>query len=335
LDQAIVYPAITNARDAVHFIFTEEDWRKLYESDKECFMFICHKPRNELPKEVLEYIKWGEPTCPECGKRLTVAGDVFKCEDGHSVPVGAKCVTGLRGSRGGGRLACETESAKVRAKTSKEFYGWYDLGNVETALIFAVYQARYKTRFILCKFPVAVYHALIALLPKPETLLTNGQIRAALAYLNSSFTQYYVETRGRYIAKGPIGFEVNIAREMPILDVRRLSKGQIAEVATLFDKLESESRRIGGASEKGQLEKLKPIIYEIDKTLAKLLDIPEEAVKLVEEQVDMLVERRVAGSKEERRESVRGESEVKLKPPRRRRRTEPQSNSTPLDHFIT
>lgn len=333
-DQAIVYPAITNARDAVHFTFTEEDWRKLYEGDKECFMFICHKPRNELPKEVLEYIKWGEPTCPECGKRLTAAGGVFKCEDGHEVPVEAKCVTGLRGSRGGGRFACDTESAKVRAKT-KKFYGWYDLGEVEPATIFAVYQAWCKTRFMRCLFPVAMYHALVALILKPELSLTDEQLKALLAYLNSSFSQHYIETKGRRSGGGIIALEVNIAREMPILDVRRLSKGQTAELASLFDKLESESRRIGGASEKEQLAKLKPIVHEIDRTLAKLLDIPEEAVKIVEEQVDMLVERRVAGSKEERRESVRGESEAKLKPPRRRRRAEPRSNSTPLDRFLT
>jgi type I restriction-modification system DNA methylase subunit len=334
LDQAIVYPAITSARDPVYFTFTEDDWKGLYDRDKECLMFICHKPKNKLPKEVLEYIRWGEPVCPECGKGLTMAGNVFRCENEHSVPLEDKCVTGLRGSRGGGRLACDTESAKVRAK-NKKFYGWYDLGGVEPAPLFAIRQARYKTRFMLCRFPVAMYDALIALIPKPEASLTDGQIKALLAYLNSSLTQYYIETRGRYIAKGPIGLEVDMVREMPILDVRKLPDGLVAELASLFDRLEAEARRIGGASEKEQLEKLKPIIYEIDRTLAKLLDIPEEAVKIFEEQVDMLVERRVAGSKEERRESVRGESEVKLKPPRRRRRTEPQSNSTPLDHFIT
>jgi type I restriction-modification system DNA methylase subunit len=334
LDQAIVYPAITSARDAVYFTFTEDDWRELYGSDKECFMFICHKPRNELPEEVLEYIRWGEPICPECGKELTAAGDTFKCERGHLVPLGAKCITELRGTRGGGRLACETESAKVRARMLKEFYGWYDLGGVEPAPIFAIRQARYKTRFMLCRFPVAMYDALIALIPKPEASLTDGQIKALLAYLNSSLMQYYIETRGRYIAKGPIGLEVNMVREMPILDVRKLPNELVTELASLFDRLEAEARRIGGASRKEDLEKLKPVIQEVDRALAKLLDMPEDVVKSVEDQVDMLVERRIAGSKEERRESVRGEAEVKLKPPRRRRRTEAPPKAPPLDRFM-
>jgi len=334
LDQAIVYPAITSARDPVYFTFTEDDWKELYNRDKECFMFICHKPKSELPKEVLEYIRWGEPVCPECGKGLTIAGNVFKCENGHLVPLEAKCVTGLRGTRGGGRLACETESAKVRAEMPKEFRGWYDLGGVEPAPIFAIRQARYKTRFTLCKFPVAMYDALIAFIPKPKVSLTDEQVKALLAYLNSSFSQYYIETQGRYIAKGPIALEVNIARDMPILDVRRLSDEQIKALAEKFNRLESEARRIGGASEREQLEKLKPVIYEIDRVLAELLNIPEDVVKLVEDQVDMLVERRIAGSKEEKRESVRGETEVKLKPPRRRKKAETTPRSSPLDRFM-
>jgi hypothetical protein len=48
----------------------------------------------------------------------------------------------------------------------------------------------------------------------------------------------------------------------------------------------------------------------------------------------MLVERRIAGSKEEKRESVRGEAEVKLKPPRRRKKAETTPRSSPLERFM-
>ncbi|MEM1557825.1 MAG: N-6 DNA methylase [Thermoproteota archaeon] len=320
LDKAIVYPAITSARDPVYFTFTEDDWLKLYKEDRECYMFICHKPKDKLPREVLEYVKWGEPVCPDCGKRIIrTEDDVFVCEGNHKIPLEAKCITEIRGTRGGGRFANETESAKVRVHERKYFYGWYDLGGVEPASIFAVYQARYKTRFTLCGFPVAIYHALIALIPKPKASFNEDQLKALLAYLNSSFSQYYIETQGRYIAKGPIGLEINVARDMPIIDVRKLTSDQAIKLSLLFDKLESEARRIGGASEKDQIEKLKPTIYEVDRAVADILGLSEDVVRLLEDRVDILVERRVAGAKEEKREHVRGEAEVKVKPPRRTR----------------
>jgi type I restriction-modification system DNA methylase subunit len=335
LEKALIYPAITSARDTTHFTFTEEDWKRLFKEDRECLMFIGHEPRDRLPQEVLKYIKWGEPVCPQCGKRIERADDQFKCESGHIIPQAEKCTTALRGSRGGGRLACETESARVREREGKYFYGWYDLGGVISAPIFAIRQARYKTRFVWCRFPVAMYDALISFIPKGGLKLSEAQIKALLAYLNSSFSQYHVETRGRYIAKGPIGLEVSIAREMPVLDVRRLSNQQLESLASLFDKLEAEARRIGGASEREQVELLKPAINEIDRAVAEILGMPEAMVELVQKQVDMLIERRVAGSKEESIQSVRGESESRIRPPKRRRRTKSAPPASELlDRFM-
>jgi len=216
----------------------------------------------------------------------------------------------------------------------KEFYGWYDSGEMVRVPIFAIYHARYKTKFVFCEFPIVTSHQFITLIPKENIYLDVLRLKALLAYLNSSFTQYYIEIRGTPAAKGPIGLEVSIARDMPILDIRKLSDKAITELAALFDRLESEARHIGGASEREQLEKLKPVIFEIDKALAKLLNIPESVVKLIEDQVNMLVERRVTGGKEAMRESVKGETEVKLKPPRRHRSSE-STKHLPLDLFMT
>ncbi|MEM4847097.1 MAG: hypothetical protein QW794_05005 [Thermosphaera sp.] len=201
LEDAIIYPAITSARDAAYFTFTENDWRRLHHEGKDCYMFICHKPRSRLPSKIKRYVEWGEPICPLChGELRRGRGEYFTCNRGHRIPLADKCITRIRETRGGGRFASETESAKVR-EASREFYGWYDLGGVEPAPIFAIRQAWHKTRFIRCDFPVALYDALIALIPKVS--LTREQLNALLAYLNSSFMQYHVETHGRYIAKGP------------------------------------------------------------------------------------------------------------------------------------
>lgn len=235
-------------------------------TDNKCYMFVCHRSKDKLPKLIADYIKWGE----------------------------TECRTRIRGTRKGGRLASETEAAKTRAKEPKRFHGWYDLGGVIPASIFAIRQAWYKTRFTWCRFPVTMYDALIALAPKKSVSLDEAQTKALLAYLNSSFAQAYIETDGRKSLGGIIGFEVNIAREMPVLDVRKLNDKQLSSLAKLFDELEREARKIGGGSRREEIEKLKPKIYEIDRTVAALLGIRDEDVENVEAQVDLMVDRRVS-----------------------------------------
>lgn len=269
LKDALVYPAITSARQTNFFTFTEDDWKEMHKSDDRCYMFVCHKSREKLPKEVADYIRWGE----------------------------TECRTKLRGTRKGGRLASETEAAKTRAKEKKRFYGWYDLGGVITTPIYGTYQAWHKTRFTQCRFPVATYHALIHLVPKKGIFFTEIQIKALLAYLNSSFSQSYIESEGRKSPGGIIGFEINMAREMQVLDVKKLNDKQIKLLAELFDELEQRAREIGGASEKEQVKKLKPKIYEIDRAIATLLGIRDEDVKSIEAKVDAMVERRISAAK--------------------------------------
>ncbi|MGQ9788984.1 MAG: hypothetical protein ACUVQM_06790, partial [Candidatus Hadarchaeaceae archaeon] len=121
-----------------------------------------------------------------------------------------------------------------------------------------------------------------------------------LAYLNSSLAQVYVETKGRKSPGGIIGFEINIARKMPVLDVRKMSDKQLKSLAQLFDELEREARKIGGASTREQIEKLKPKIYKIDRAVAEILGIKDEDVTNFQRQVDLMVERRVSAAKKAR-----------------------------------
>jgi hypothetical protein len=276
-----VYPALTSARHAKYFTFTKADWEQLRRDDRECYMFICHKPLQELPSKIKNYINWGKTECRVSEKR------------------------------GGGVLCSEAAACRLRGKT-RGFYGWYDLGEVVEAPIFAIYQAWYKTRFVRSYFKVAMYHALISLIPK--VALPEEQIKALLAYLNSSLTQYYIETRGRRSGGGIIALEVNTAREMPILDVRRLPDDQVKALAKRFDELEAEARKIGGASEREQIEKLKPKIYGIDVEAGRILGMPEDVMRRIQESVETLIERRIRGAEEPTPEKVKGEETFKTRP---------------------
>jgi len=296
-----IYPALTSARHSEYFTFTKDDWEQLRHKDRECYMFVCHKPLHELPSKIKDYINWGKTECRVSEKR------------------------------GGGVLCNEATACRLREKT-RGFYGWHDLGEVVEAPIFAIYQARHKTRFVRSYFKVAMYHALISLIPK--VVLSEEQIKAMLAYLNSSFTQYYIECTGRYIAKGPIALEVNIAREMPIIDVRKLLDEQVKVLARKFDELEAEARKIGGASEREKIEKLKPKIYEIDVEVGKILDVPEDVIRQVQESVELLIKRRVSGAKESAPETVKGEEPFKVRPKKSTRRKEKvEENFRALSEF--
>jgi hypothetical protein len=98
------------------------------EAEKErciCYFFMCHEPREKLPKNVLDYIRWGE----------------------------TECRTMIRGTRGGGKICSQALACQAREKKKDLFYGWYDLGGVEKTPIMAIRQSRYKTRFIFQKYP--------------------------------------------------------------------------------------------------------------------------------------------------------------------------------------
>ena len=269
LKEALIYPAITSTRQTNFFTFTEEDWKGLYRTDEKCYMFVCHIPKKKLPKEIADYVRWGE----------------------------TECRTRIRGTRKGGRLASETEAAKARIKVPEYFYDWYDLGGVIPVPIIVPRRAWHKSRFTMCKFPIATDDSLECLVTKKDIFLNEIQVKAMLAFLNSSFAQLYIEINGIKSPGGVIGFEGFMAREMPSLDVRKLTDGQLSSLAKLFDELEREARKIGGASTKEQIEKLKLKIHEIDRAVAEILGVKKEDVRDVQRKVDLMVERRVSAAK--------------------------------------
>ncbi|MEM2819190.1 MAG: Eco57I restriction-modification methylase domain-containing protein, partial [Nitrososphaerota archaeon] len=282
-----VYPAITSARYVTNFIFSRRDWEDLRNRGADCYLFMCHKPRNKLPKNVRNYIEWGE----------------------------TRCRTQIRGTRGGGVPCHQALACRERERQKRYFYGWYDLGGVEKAPIMAIYQSRYKTRFILAEYPVVTYHAIITFIPKSE--LNELQLKALLAYLNSSFTQLYIESVGRTTgAVGPIGLEVKHAEEMPILDVRRLDQKDLELLASLFDELEAESRRLGGADKRENMMRLwDTIISEIDYKVAQVLGLPKELADGARALAKLMMERRLQRAQEARPQAIRGEEEYRARRP--------------------
>jgi len=261
---------------------------------------MCHEPREKLPKNVLDYIRWGE----------------------------TECRTMIRGTRGGGKICSQALACQAREKKKDLFYGWYDLGGVEKAPIMAIRQSRYKTRFIMQKFDVVTYDAIVTLIPKSE--LDDLELKALLAFLNSSFAQLYIETTGRTTgAVGPVSLEVKHTEEMPILNVKAPRQEDIELLASLFDGLEAEARRLGGADTMENIEKLwDTVIEKIDVEVASILGLPRELAKT-------MMKRRLQRAEEAAPEAIKGEEEPRLKPPKKPERQTSTDKNIPLDKFLS
>jgi hypothetical protein len=345
-------PAITRSQWVKAFVFTRSDWEELRRGGKDAYLFICHKPRGELPSEVAEYVRWGESD---------------------------ECRTMIRGTRGGGRRCSEAVACRAREEREarKWFYGWYDLGGYVPTPIMAIYQARYHPQFFLVKMPLATYHAIITFIPRVRVKVGNWvfnpgeyrdviegvndnveldevEVKALLAYLNSTFNWLWLEQNARYIAKGPLGLEVNIAERMPILNVKAIDRGKVEELARLFDELEAEARELmslkpaandppdeGEGEEEEEVggpklemfRRLRPIFKRIDTKIAEVLGIDVD-VDVLWDQAWEMMERRVKGAEREARPGAKPITEEKPSEGRRRGRRRRGGGSAPITSFF-
>lgn len=261
-----IHRALTSARYSRNFIYGIEDWEKTNKSGAASYFFMCHISRNSLPNNVLNYLKWGE----------------------------TECRTTIRGTRGGGAICSQAYTCRQRERWKNVFRGWYDLGGVVDTPIMAIYQSQYQTRFFLCKTPVVTYHAIVTFSQRPEANLSEIELKALLAILNSAFTNLYVESRGRATALGLIALEITQAKEIPIPDIKKLTKSAVNGLAESFDALEAKSRTIGGADTRKNLIKIRPELEEIDTRVARVLGLEERVARECRRLTLMLMERRIA-----------------------------------------
>jgi type I restriction-modification system DNA methylase subunit len=297
------YPALTSARYAKWFTFRKQDWDKLKKKGSPCYFFICHQSKEKLPENVLEYIRWGE----------------------------TECRTTIRGTRGGGKLCNQALACQAREKKKEQFYGWYDLGGVENAPIMMVYSSQYKTRFILVSMPLCIYANMMTFIPKKT--YNQDELKSLLSYLNSSFIQLYIESRGIATGGGIIQLNLKHGQDMPIMDFAKLKHEELDRLSSLFDELEDEARELGGADTHGNIEKIwDTIIEKIDIEITKILKLPKNLARRAKIMAKTMMERRLQRMEEAMPEAIKGEETQKIRPPKKTEKV--KEKITPLDNFI-
>jgi hypothetical protein len=239
-------------------------------------------------------------------------------------------------------------------------HGWYDLGGVVEAPIYIARGSRYWIRFVLAKYRCALDDRVLALIPKREVNFEEVELKALLAYLNSSFTQLQAEVMGR-TAGGVALLELDVKplSDFAILDVKRLPREDLEELARLFDELEDEARKLGGADavenvfgsdlakdltgredvQDGIQGLFNTVIKKIDEKVAAILEA-EALVEPVRTLVVELARRRLARAAEAKPGALKGSEELLHRPKRKgskrkgkKGRGDEAEPSTRLDDF--
>ena len=236
-------PVLVRSRYSKSFTFTQDDWKRLKNAGKPCYAFVCHKPRNSLPQRVKEFIRWGETT------------ELVRVKSGEEP-----------------KTAIESMASISREKDKKHFFGWYDLGGVLIAPIFASRRAQYHHRFVVSKNPdLAIDDGFITFIPREE--LSETQLTTVLACLNSDIGRFFVEIYGRSTGGGVIELDDKSAGKIPTLNCKKIPDKETKVLSGLFNKLEAETRLIGEAETQESLARLQPILDEIDMKIAEILGL--------------------------------------------------------------
>jgi type I restriction-modification system DNA methylase subunit len=317
IPREFLHPLLPSSRYLRFFTFTQQDWEELKGRGVECYLFLCHRPRNVLPSQVLRYIQLGEE--PNAQIRLR-----------------------RRPGEPEGKPVSESQASQTRLRYRNIFIDWYDLGGVVEAPIYVARGVQYWIRFVLAKFQSALDDRILTLIPRQSVQFDEVELKALLAYLNSTFMQIQAEVMGRSTGGGMIELDVKPLSSFLVLDVKKLPRGDVERLAQLFDRLEAEARRLSGAdvvenvfgselakelSDKGDIRPgveglFNTVIKEIDYEVARILGL-EGLVETVRAMVVELVRRRLSRAGEARREAIKGMERLPgVERPRKRRRRE-------------
>ena len=329
IPQECLYPLLPSPRYLRFFTYTYNDWEGVRRESVECYLFLCRKPRSELPESVRRYIQLGEGSNAQIRLRR-------------------------RPGEPEGRPVNESQASQTRLRYRNIFIDWYDLGGVVEAPIYVARGAQYWIRFVLAKFQSALDDRILTLIPRQGVQFDKVELKALLAYLNSTFAQIQAEVMGRSTGGGMIKLDVKPLSSFLVLDVKKLPGEEIKKLAELFDKLESEARKLGGSdlvenifgselatelTGRNDIKKnvnglFNTVIKEIDYEVARILGL-ENLVENIRTFVLDMIKRRLSRAKEAKREAIKGSEElIKIEKLKTKRSRDNEGANVSLDRFI-
>ena len=326
-----LFPAILDSSEIKTFIFTEEDWESLRSKGKNVYLFIYHKP---IDDKIRKYIEWGEK---ECRNRS-------------------------------GKLCSEAASAKAREVEKDIFYGWYDLGEVIPGVIMTKYNSQYYPHFSIINMVLATYDSIVVLIPKinvdlgtynikaidvwkpiydisvkskkiknaidkiltsiKDVSLSEDELKALVAYLNSTLVWSWLEYKGSGTSGGALKLGVNLVREIPIINIKTLRREDVSELSKLLDELDEITRLNQNLKSLDLLNLTKSIRQKIDKKIIDILGLHINPEELWNNTIEMM-NRRLTGAK---RSKIHLGEDIPIE--KAKSKTRKGGKSTNLEDFI-
>ena len=119
---------------------------------------------------------------------------------------------------------------------------WYRLERRAPSKIIFTYMSKGNPRFIYNEAKIVTLNSFHCIYPNNSTCMNDKKVKALLAYLNSSTLRRILPYLGRIYSGGLLKIEPSEAQNLPVVDIDKLSRGEVADLARLFDRLRKQYR---------------------------------------------------------------------------------------------
>jgi len=241
------------------------------------WVLMVHESKEDLSKKnanVLKYIEWGE-----------------------------NVETRIKGGTKGGT----TVKGYHNLSTVKSRKLWYDLGKREPAPILRSRRIWERCIYILNNANAQANDSFYEIYPRSK-----DDVVVLAGILNSSVTAMLSELLGRFYGGGVLELEIYESKELPVLDLRKLSAGDIEKIEQLFLKLCDAQRK---DDKEGEQEARR----ELDNAIFDVLGLTENERKQVYEGLESLRQMRFQRKEVEVLVEAAEKSLLAKKPERKRK----------------
>lgn len=330
-----LFPAILDSNEIKTFIFTREDWEALRSKGKNAYLFVCHKP---IDDKIKNYIEWGENECKnERGNICSESSSAKARENEKSVFYGwydlGGIIPGIFMAKRNSQyypqfsiiettFATYNEIVMLIPKININFYTYNIRANDLWKMMYDYSLRGKKVR------DNNVIKKIFANVEDTSEYLSAEELKALAAYLNSTLVWSWLEYKGGGTSGGALQIELNLAREIPIINVKTLRREDVSELSNLLDELDKITRSNQNLKALDLLNLTKSIRQKIDKKIIDILGLNIDVEELWNNTIEMM-NRRLAGTK---RSKIHLGEDIPVEEAKSKKRR--SRKSTSLEDFI-